>query len=83
MYPNTNPTSLTVAQYVRAFPHVFDMYFASITSFQYHPANPPESRKSLAECAGIALDMIALRAAILAPLPEGVPVDGVDVGLEV
>ena len=47
--------------------YVFDMYFASITSFQYHPANPVDTRLSLHECADIALKMIAIRNIVLSP----------------
>ena len=50
---------------------------------QYHPANPAASRLTLDECARIAIQMLAVRQEVMAPLPEGVPFDGVDAGLEV
>jgi len=74
---------MSIQRYTRAYPHVFDMYFASIASFQYHPANPAATRLTLDECARIAIQMLAVRQDVMAPLPEGVPFDGVDAGLEV
>lgn len=44
---------------------VFDLYFASIVSLQYHPANPPDKRMSLQECAEVAMRMCMLRNEIL------------------
>lgn len=40
---------------------VWSMYFASITSFQYHPGNPSIGRLSLEECAEIADKMVKLQ----------------------
>lgn len=34
------------------------MYFASITSFQYHPRNDPDTRMTIRECADIADQML-------------------------
>lgn len=42
--------------------------FASITSFQYHPANPAAQRLTLDECATIAVQMMQVRAEVFAPL---------------
>ena len=46
----------------------FDMYFASVVSMQYHPgAGTKEHQKMpLQDCADVALEMIAIRRAILA-----------------
>lgn len=45
----------------------FDVYFASVTSMQYHPgAGTKEHRRlTLEECRDIALDMIELRRQIV------------------
>lgn len=52
----------------KSFPaYTFDMYFASIVSFQYHPANPAATRLSLHECADIALEMLKIREVVIVP----------------
>ena len=38
----------------------WQIYFAGIASIQYHPANPPETRMSLEECAKVADKMLKL-----------------------
>jgi hypothetical protein len=38
----------------------FELYFAGIASIQYHPANPPETRMSLEECAEVADKMVKI-----------------------
>ena len=38
----------------------WQLCFATITGFQYHPANPSDERLSLEECAKIADDMYKL-----------------------
>lgn len=57
-----------LSTYVRDNAVTFDMYFASITSFQYHPANPAAQRLTLDECATIAVQMMAVRRYVFAPL---------------
>ena len=59
---------VSLSTYVRDNPFTFDMYFASITSFQYHPANPAAQRLTLDECATIAVQMMQVRAEVFAPL---------------
>lgn len=49
--------------------YAFDMYFASITSFQYHPANPVDTRMSLEACAALAIEMMILRNLVLENRP--------------
>lgn len=61
--------------------HVFDVYFASIVSLQYHPgAGTKENKKlSLEECRDIAVDMLKLRrdlAVYGSPRLEEVPCHG-------
>jgi hypothetical protein len=38
----------------------FAMYFAAVASIQYHPANPPDKRMSLQECANVAAAMLSI-----------------------
>ena len=47
--------------------NVFDIYFASISSMQFHPGSGKKDHKqlSLQECADKALEMIAIRREIL------------------
>lgn len=56
-----------ISTYVRDNPVTFDMYFASIVSFQYHPANPSATRLTLYECAAIAIQMMQVRAGVMSP----------------
>lgn len=39
----------------------WDMYFASVLGLQFHPANPPATRMSPAECARVADDALVQR----------------------
>lgn len=39
----------------------WDVYFASVTSIQYHPANPPKTRLSLEALGEIADRMLEIR----------------------
>ena len=56
-----------IATYVRDNPVTFDMYFASIVSFQFHPANPAATRLTLDDCATIAIQMMQVRAGVMSP----------------
>lgn len=38
----------------------WQLYFIGIASIQYHPANPPETRMSLEDCAKVADDMLKI-----------------------
>lgn len=51
----------------------FDMYFASVTSMQYHPgAGTKEHRRlTLEECRDVALAMLALRNELIYPIESG------------
>jgi len=42
-------------------PDLVDLYFSSILAFQYHPANPAESRMTVAECYEVAAAAVAYR----------------------
>lgn len=39
----------------------WDLFFASVASIQYHPANPPEKRLHMAELAAVADAMMVYR----------------------
>lgn len=48
----------------------FDLYFASVVSFQYHPANPAHARMSLEDCMWVAFRMLDTRARAQRLRPE-------------
>lgn len=41
--------------------HIFDLYYATVLGFQFHPANPAQARLTHAQCADIALEACLLR----------------------